>query len=44
MGLLVYQMAYINLSKGLITLKSSLGTAVINSYIVGTAERYKGTL
>ena len=38
-GLLARQAANINLTRRLITLKSSLGTAAIGFYKVGTAER-----
>ena len=38
-GLLVRRAANINLSRKLITLRSSLGIAAIGSYKVGTAER-----
>jgi hypothetical protein len=38
-GLLARQAANINLSRRLITLRSSLGTAAIGSYKVGTAGR-----
>jgi len=38
-GLLVRRAANINLFRRLITLRSSLGTAAIGSYKVGTAER-----
>jgi hypothetical protein len=38
-GLLARRVANINLSRRLITLRSSLGIAVIGSYKVGTARR-----